>query len=153
MLAAYITKSMSHCTLVTSLRGVKTCKASATTASTWIVQTYFKIPEGNSSPLRCTFLVAHNNDEPLKTAAPQNRAICPHLDSEIQNWRQRSTSQSRHVNSTRITPTCRYGILWKNVPKQRNVYPRNRIKYFTEAPKFNDIVSTVPIMRHRQSVR
>jgi hypothetical protein len=54
---------------------------------------YFKIPEGNSSPRRCTLLVAQNIDEPRKTAAPQNRAICPPLGSEIQHWRQRSMPQ------------------------------------------------------------
>jgi hypothetical protein len=56
-----------------------------------IVQMCFKISESNSSPLRCTLLVARNIDEPLKTAAPQNGAFCPHLGSEIRHWRQRST--------------------------------------------------------------
>jgi hypothetical protein len=61
---------------------------------------YCKIPESNSSPLRCTLLVAQNIDEPRKTAAPQNRAFCPHFGSEIPHWRQRNTPQSCHVGST-----------------------------------------------------
>jgi hypothetical protein len=61
---------------------------------------YFKIPDGNSSLLGCILLVAQNIDEPRKTVAPQNRAFCPHMGSEIQHWRQRSTPQLCDVAST-----------------------------------------------------